>query len=75
MTKKSWQKLKYLENETSLWGEIKSIFHHFQGLAVIKNCLRPYTALLGRAINIYDTIISMGDFNIDIKKGSYIAYD
>ena len=29
MTKKSRQKLKYLENENSLWDEIKSIFHHF----------------------------------------------
>ena len=29
MTKKSRQKLKYLENENSFWGEIKSIFDHF----------------------------------------------
>ena len=29
MTKKSRQKLKYLENEKCFWGEIKSIFHHF----------------------------------------------
>ena len=29
MTKKSTQKLKYLENEKSFYGEIKSIFHHF----------------------------------------------
>ena len=29
MTKKSWQKLKYLENEISFQDEIKSIFHHF----------------------------------------------
>ena len=29
MTKKSRQKLKYLENGKSFWGEIKSIFHHF----------------------------------------------
>ena len=29
MTKKSRQKLKYLENKRSFWGEIKSIFHHF----------------------------------------------
>ena len=28
MTKKSRQKFKYLENEKSFWGEIKSIFHH-----------------------------------------------
>ena len=30
MTKKSRQKLEYLENEKSFWCEIKSIFHHFQ---------------------------------------------
>ena len=30
MTKKSRQKFYYLENEMSFWGEIKSIFHHFQ---------------------------------------------
>ena len=29
-TKKSRQKFKYLENEKSFWGEIKSTFHHFQ---------------------------------------------
>ena len=29
MTKKSRQKIKYLENEKSFWSEIKSIFHHF----------------------------------------------
>ena len=28
-TKKSRQKLKYLENKNSFWGEIKYIFHHF----------------------------------------------
>ena len=30
MTRKSRQKLKYLEKEKSFWGEIKSIFHHFK---------------------------------------------
>ena len=29
ITKQSRQKLKYLENGKSFWGEIKSIFHHF----------------------------------------------
>ena len=29
MTKKSWQKLKYVENEKSFWDEIKNIFHYF----------------------------------------------
>ena len=35
--KKSRQKLKYLENEKSFRGEIKSIF---KGISVAKNCLR-----------------------------------
>ena len=29
MTKKSWQKFKYIENEKSFQREIKSIFHPF----------------------------------------------
>ena len=29
ITKKSRQKLKYLDNEKSFWGDVKSIFHHF----------------------------------------------
>ena len=29
VTKKSRQKLKYLQNMKSFYGEIKSIFHHF----------------------------------------------
>ena len=41
MTKKSWQELKYLENEKSFWGEIKAFFIIFEGLLVIKNCPRP----------------------------------
>ena len=44
MTKKSRQKFKYLENEKSFYGEIKSIFHYFKGLSVAKNCLRPESA-------------------------------
>ena len=36
MTKKSRQKLKYLENKKSFWSEIKSLFHHFKGLSVVK---------------------------------------
>ena len=30
MTNKSWQKLKYLENEKSFSVDIKSIFHHIK---------------------------------------------
>ena len=41
MIKKSSQKLKYLGNAKSFYGEIKSIFHHFTELSVAKNCLRP----------------------------------
>ena len=29
ITKKLRQKLKYLDNEKSFWGDVKSIFHHF----------------------------------------------
>ena len=29
MTKRSRQKLKYIENEKSIWDEIKNIFHYF----------------------------------------------
>ena len=43
-TKKSLQKFKYLENEKSFKGDIKSIFHHFQ--RVFKNSLRPESAPL-----------------------------
>ena len=41
MTRKSWQKLKYLENEKSFEGEITSIFLGFlKGhFSVAKNCL------------------------------------
>ena len=30
MTEKSWQKLKYLQNEKSFNDEIKTIFHYFE---------------------------------------------
>ena len=46
MTKKSRQKHKYLENEKSFLGEIKSFFIIFKGLSVAKNCLRPESAPL-----------------------------
>ena len=44
--KKSRQKLKYLEyleDEKSFADEIKSCFHHFKDLSVLKNCLRLET--------------------------------
>ena len=46
MTKKSRQKFKYLGNEKSIYGEPKSIFHHFKRLSVLKNYLRPEGAPL-----------------------------
>ena len=47
ITKKSKQKFKYLEIETSFKGEIKSsIFHIFKGFSNTKNCLRPESASL-----------------------------
>ena len=46
MTEKSKQKFKYLENKKSFQDEIKSIFHHFKGISIVKNCLRPESAAL-----------------------------
>ena len=46
MTKKSRQKLNYLEDEKSFWSQTKSIFHIFKGLSFAKNCLRPDCAPL-----------------------------
>ena len=39
MTKKSTQKFKYLENEKSFYGEIKSIFHISKGLSELPQTL------------------------------------
>ena len=46
MTKRSRQKLKYIEDQKSFCGEIKSIFIIFKGLSVAKNCLRRESAPL-----------------------------
>ena len=46
MTKKSRQKHIYFENEKGFLGEIKSLFHHFKGFSIAKNCLRHESALL-----------------------------
>ena len=46
MTKKSRQKLKYLENEKSIGMKQKAFFINFKGLSVAKNCLRPESAPL-----------------------------
>ena len=45
-TKKSRQKLKYLENEKSFWRKKNAFFIVFTGLSVAKNCLRPESGLL-----------------------------
>ena len=66
MTKKSRQSFKYLKNEKSFQGDVKSIFHHFKRLLVAKNCLRSESAPLRSglknliakkkyALNIYHT--------------------
>ena len=43
MTRKSWQKEKYLENQKSFQGEIKSFVIIFKRLLVFKNFLKPET--------------------------------
>ena len=53
MTKKSRQKLKYLENGKSFQGEIKAFFIIFKGLSVAKNCLRPESAPLNQNVARY----------------------
>ena len=65
MTKKPRQKFKYLENEKSFYDEIKSIFHHFKGLLVDNNCLRPESALLNKRIYIrkQEFLIEIGCFS------------
>ena len=46
MTKKSRQKLKYLENGKSFQVEKKAFFIIFKELSVAKNCFRPESAPL-----------------------------
>ena len=58
MIKKSRQKLKYIENEKSFRGEIKSIFTIFKGLSVAKNCIRPDSAPLSRRSIILTTSVN-----------------
>ena len=41
MSKKSRQKLKYLENVKSFGGGIRSTFYHFKALSIVKNGFRP----------------------------------
>ena len=51
MTEMSTQKFKYLENEKSFRGEIKSIFIFFKGLPITKSCLRPESAPIDKCKN------------------------
>ena len=51
MTKR--QKIKYLENEKSFYGEMNSIFHHFKGLSVAKNRLRHECTLKNTSGNFF----------------------
>ena len=53
MNKKSWQKLKYLENEKGFWVEKKHFFIIFKGLSVAKNCLKPESAPLNAIFRIF----------------------
>ena len=41
MTKKSIQKIKYLDNEKSFEVKLKAFFIIFKGISVVKSCLRP----------------------------------
>ena len=72
MTKKSRQKLKYLENEKSFLGEIKSIFHHFKAHSVAKNYLRPESAPLRYAplAAISEEMVSIYTFMSKTSKNS-----
>ena len=62
MIKKSKQKFKYLENDKSFYGEIKSIFIIFKRLPIAKNCLRSETVLL----RYYHFLLLLSDKVLDI---------
>ena len=71
MTKKSREKLKYLENDKSFWGEIKSIFHHFEGLSMAESCLRPENVhLTNKGSKLY-CIMELGQKFLNIFLSSY----
>ena len=69
MTKKSRQKFKYLENETSFWGEIKCIFHLFkrdfncQKLSQIWECTFKPQFLLFQSSKYYQTLWKHSFYN------------
>ena len=64
MTKNSRQKFKYLENDKSFWGEIKSIFHYFYRAFSCRKCFRPESLPLSFRSTTCDNFLSLRDFNI-----------
>ena len=60
MTKKSRQKLKYIENKKSflMWNK-KTFFIIFKGLLVAKNFLKPESAPLKQKGSICDTLFHL----------------
>ena len=46
MTKNAEQRFKYLQSGKSFLDEMKKIVHHFKGLSVVRNYLRPVITLL-----------------------------
>ena len=60
ISKYSRQKFKYLENEKSFWGEIKSIFIIFKGLSVPKTCLRPESGPLNVLVHDLINVLHYG---------------
>ena len=48
MTKKLGQKSKYLQNEKSLWGEIKNNFFHFYRAFSCQNCSQTWECAFKR---------------------------
>ena len=46
MAKNAEQRFKYLQSGKSFLDEIKKIVHHFKGLSVVRNYLRPVITLL-----------------------------
>ena len=63
MIKMSRQKSKYLENEKSFWGQIKSIFHNFKGFSVAEKGVGPESAPLRRIMSLTDLINRLKDAN------------
>ena len=51
MTENSGQKIMYLKNEKSFYGEKNHFFIIFKGLSVARNCLRPESAFLIGCVN------------------------